>query len=147
MGESPKAYDIIAKSRPGPVAEFPFFYNPTDFHRHSRYMLGSTAHWQPLVNGYSDYIPPDFVEIALPLASFPNPEGFDILRARRVRYVVFHLGLYNWENRQGALRRIEAYKDYLKPLSRDEEMWLFEIVKWPEQHPDLSVERTVSEPR
>ena len=28
---------------------------------HAIYMLNSTAHWMPLVNGYSDYIPPDFV--------------------------------------------------------------------------------------
>jgi hypothetical protein len=134
----PKAYETLAKSRFGVVAEFPFFYIPTDFHRHSRYMLGSTAHWLPLVNGYSDYIPPDFVDIALPLASFPNPEGFDILRARRARYAVFHLDLYNTRNRQSTLRRIEAYKDYLEPLVQDDDVWLFEIVKWPEQHPDLS---------
>jgi hypothetical protein len=129
---------VIAQSRPGPVAEFPFFYIPTDFHRHTRYMLASTVHWQPLVNGYSDFIPPDFAEMALTLSSFPNPGGFNILRARRVRYVVFHLGLYNWENRQSAMRRIDAYKDYLKPLSQEEDVWLFEIARWPEQHPDLS---------
>jgi 4-amino-4-deoxy-L-arabinose transferase-like glycosyltransferase len=134
----PKAYEVLAGSRFGPVAEFPFFYIPTDFHRHSRYVLGSTAHWQPLVNGYSDYIPHDFVEIAPLLASFPNPEGFDILRARRARYAVFHLDLYNSDNREATLKRIEAYKDNLKPLVQEDNLWLFEIVKWPEQHPDLS---------
>ena len=90
------------------------------------------------MNGYSDYIPQDFVEIAPLLASFPNPEGFDILRARRARYAVFHLDLYNSDNREAALKRIEAYKDNLKPLVQDDDLWLFEIVKWPEQHPDLS---------
>ena len=134
----PRAYEVLAQSRPGAVAEFPFFYIPADFFRHSRYLLGSTAHWQPLVNGYSDYIPPDFVEIAVPLASFPNPEGFEILRARRARYAVFHLDLYNSSNREGTLKRIEAYKEYLKPLVREDNVWLFEIIKWPEKHPDLS---------
>ena len=134
----PKAYEVIAQSRPGPVAEFPFFYQVPDFYRHSRYMLASTVHWQPLINGYSDHIPPDFVEMTVPISSFPNPEGFDILRTRRARYVVFHLRLYDSRNRAAVLRRIEAYRDYLKPLYQDDQAWLFEIVSWPERHPDLS---------
>jgi hypothetical protein len=120
------------------VAEFPFFYRVEDFHRHSRYMLASTAHWQPLVNGYSDYIPQDFVESVVPLSSFPNPEGFDILRARRARYVIFHLNLYNWQSREAVLSRIAAYQRYLRPLAQDGDVWLFEITEWPAQHPDLS---------
>jgi hypothetical protein len=134
----PKAYGAIALSRPGPVAEFPFFYRAADFYRHSRYMLGSTVHWQPLINGYSDHIPSDFVEMTVPLSSFPNPEGFDILRARRARYVVFHLALYDRGNRAAVLSRIAAYERYLRPLVREEDVWLFEIAEWPDQHPDLS---------
>ena len=34
-------------------------------------MLNSTAHWQPLVNGYSDHIPADFRKTVVPLSSFP----------------------------------------------------------------------------
>ena len=134
----PKAYEVIARSRPGPVAEFPFFYQGADFYRHSRYMLGSTVHWQPLINGYSDHIPPDFVEMTVPISSFPNPEGFDILRARRARYVVFHLALYSARSREALLKRIEAYSAYLRPLAQENDVWLFEIADWPEQHPDLS---------
>jgi hypothetical protein len=134
----PGAYEVIAQSRPGPVAEFPFFYQRPDFYRHSRYMLGSTVHWQPLINGYSDHIPADFVDMTVPISSFPNPEGFDILRARRARYVVFHLGLYSARSREALLKRIEAYKAYLRPLAQENDVWLFEIADWPEQHPDLS---------
>jgi hypothetical protein len=133
----PKAYGVLAISRPGPVAKFPFFYRGTEFHLHSKYMLGSTTHWQPMVNGYSDYIPQEYADFALLLSSFPNPEGFDILRARRVRYVVFHLDSYDSRTRQGVLFRIEAYKAYLKPLVQENDGWLFEIVGWPVQHPDL----------
>jgi hypothetical protein len=45
------AYRFLATARPGPVAEFPFFYYRPDYPRHTTYMLNSTAHWQPLVNG------------------------------------------------------------------------------------------------
>lgn len=134
----PAAYRTLGGARPGAVAEFPFFYIPVDFHRHARYMLGSTAHWQPLVNGYSDYIPPDWAQSTLLLSSFPNPEGFEILRARRARYVVFHLKLYARQAREAVLFRIRAYSEYLRPLVRDDDVWLFEITGWPELHPDLS---------
>ena len=52
-------------------------------------MLNSTAHWQPLVNGYSDHIPADFRALATMLATFPSRESFDALRDRHVRYLTF----------------------------------------------------------
>ncbi len=56
----PAIYRQLAGRPRGPVAEFPFFNQRIDFHLHTRYMLKSTAHWQPLVNGYSDHIPVEF---------------------------------------------------------------------------------------
>ncbi len=134
----PAAYRALANARPGAVAEFPFFYIWRDFFRHARYMLGSTAHWQPLVNGYSDYIPPDWAGSTRLLSLFPNQEGFEMLRDVRARYAVFHLGLYSARNRQALLHRIDAYGDALKPIVKDGDVWLFEIARWPETHPDLS---------
>ena len=61
----------------GPVAEFPFYDRRIDFHIHTRYMLNSTAHWQPLVNGYSDHIPADFRTLA--------PDSGDIPVTRELR--------------------------------------------------------------
>ena len=89
------AYESLRKWPYGPVAEFPFFYLRMDFPRHAEYMLYSTAHWKPLINGYSDHIPPDFRAMVVPLSSFPNPESFAILKQLRARYVVFHLNLYD----------------------------------------------------
>ena len=47
-----------------PLAEFPFYGERIAFPLHAQYMLFSTAHWLPLVNGYSDVIPADFREAA-----------------------------------------------------------------------------------
>ena len=44
----PPVYRALASMPRGPVAEFPFYDRRTDFHIHTRYMLNSTAHWQPL---------------------------------------------------------------------------------------------------
>ena len=62
-----------------------------DFPRHAEYMLHSTAHWLPLINGYSDHIPQDFRDTVIPLSSFPTRESFNILSRADTRYVVFHL--------------------------------------------------------
>jgi hypothetical protein len=125
------AYESLRKWPYGPVAEFPFFYLRMDFSRHSEYMLYSTAHWRPLVNGYSDHIPPDFRAMVVPLSSFPNPESFAILKQLRVKYVVFHLNLYDRRAVVDLKSRIEQYREYLQPIRLEDPVWLFHIAAWP----------------
>lgn len=125
------AYRMLATMPRGPVAEFPFYWERPDFPRHARYMLFSTYHWQPLINGYSDHIPVDFREIVRPLSGFPSRDGFRRLRERRARYAIFHLDYYDRRSRERLLERIEAYRDYLTPLYRDEDIWMFAITGWP----------------
>ena len=88
----PQPYRVLAQMPRGAVAEFPFYDRRIDFHLHTRYMLNSTAHWQPLVNGYSDHIPADFRESAPCSATFPSRRSFEALRERRVRYITINRG-------------------------------------------------------
>ncbi len=124
-------YDSLRKWPGGPVVEFPFFYQRMDFSRHCEYMLYSTSHWKPLVNGYSDFIPPEFRRMVVPLSSFPNDESFQILKPLRARYVVFHFNLY--DHRQAAVvkQRIEEFREYLRPIRIEDQVWLYQIVGWP----------------
>ena len=55
------------------MIELPYWATSIEFHRHAEYMLASTAHWQPLVNGYSDHIPQDFRDHAPALAHVSEP--------------------------------------------------------------------------
>ena len=82
-------YRTLATLPRGPVIEMPFFYPQVGLFQHTNYMLASTAHWMPLVNGYSDYIPPDFYEHVMLLAPFPSRDAFKILEpnARALRRV------------------------------------------------------------
>jgi hypothetical protein len=102
-----------------------------DFPRHAYYLLNSTAHWKPLVNGYGDHIPADFRKIVVPLSSFPSRESFGILAKADARYVVFHLNMYNRRNRERLLQGLKTYAAYLRPLVQEGNVWLFEIVDWP----------------
>jgi hypothetical protein len=95
-------------------------------------MLLSTYHWQPLINGYSDHIPQDFRDEALPLSGFPSRESFAVLEKLGARYAVFHLNLFGAADRASLVSRIEnEYTHYLRPLEKDGDVWLFEIIAWP----------------
>lgn len=124
-------YRLLATLPHGAVAEFPFWYERHDFPRHAYYMLNSTAHWQPLVNGYSDHIPSDFRQTVVPLSSFPTRESFGILAKAGARYVVFHLDMYNARLRERLMERLDTYSPYLRPLAKEGSVWLYEIVAWP----------------
>jgi hypothetical protein len=127
----PAAYRMLERLPRGPVAEFPYFYRRTDFPRHAEYMLGSTVHFQSLINGYSDHIPGEWRETVVPLSSFPTREAFAILGRIGARYVVFHLQGYDRRSLERLLERLVTYGRYLRPLVREDDVWLYEIVDWP----------------
>lgn len=128
----PKAYQVLTGLPKGPTIELPYWNRSIDFHRHAEYMLTSTAHWQPLINGYSDHIPQDFRDNAVPLATFPSPQSFAILQPLAARYAVFHLDLMSPDDRASLVKRLDTdYVGYLRPLEREGDVWLYEIVSWP----------------
>lgn len=125
------AYQELARQHTAPVAVFPFWARGIDFHGHAEYMLASTAHWQPMINGYSDHIPQDFRDNAAILRHFPDAGSFAVLERLGARYVVIHLQLYAGTSRDEVTGKLEGYANYLRPLSKDGDVWLFEIVAWP----------------
>jgi hypothetical protein len=124
-------YRTLATLPRGAVIEMPFFYPEVGLFQHTKYMLASTAHWMPMVNGYSDYIPPDFYEHVMLLAPFPSRDAFKILEPDAVRYAVFHMNGYNAENRNDVLTRLKEFEPYLRPLYMDDTTRLYEIVRYP----------------
>jgi hypothetical protein len=128
----PNVYRTLASLPKGPVIELPYWATSIEYHRHAEYMLASTAHWQPLINGYSDHIPQDFRDHAPTLVNFPSPESFAILQPMQARYAVFHLDLMAQPARDELIKRLDNdYVGYLKPLEKDGSVWLYEIVSWP----------------
>jgi len=59
------------------------------FHE-SIYMVYSTLHWKPLVNGYAGIEPRRYVQLREILRSFPSQESLAALRTTGARYVVVH---------------------------------------------------------
>jgi hypothetical protein len=129
----PPVYRVLAQMPRGPLAEFPFYDRRIDFHIHTRYMLFSTTHWQPLLNGYSDHIPADFRTLATILASFPSRESFDAMRERRVRYISLHRGRQGYSPSHFAdiEQRLKPFLPNLRLLADDGQIAIYEVVSWP----------------
>lgn len=126
----PGAYAVLARQPRGPLAEFPFYGERVAFPLHAQYMLFSTMHWMPMVNGYSDVIPRDFREAAFVLDSFPSNDAFAVLARRRVRYIGIHWDMFGGRHDE-IRRRMEPYAANVRLLSGDDRMSLYEVVRYP----------------
>ncbi len=129
---APEAHRRLATLPPGAVVELPFWYLRSDFPRHARYMLLSTYHWHPLVNGYSDHIPQWFRDEVIKISSFPTAESLQIAIDRhQARYAIFHTRYYDGRSRQRLRERLDQYGSYLRPVITEGNVWLYEILGAP----------------
>ena len=128
--DSHPAYRLLATLPDGPVLELPVYSRALGFRR-ARYMLDSTTHWKPLVDAYSDHIPPDFDARAEALADFPSRSALADMKRDRVRYAVIHLAPYEPAMRAELEQRVKEFAPYLRELHRDDELLMFEVVGYP----------------
>lgn len=111
-------YDWLARQPEGPVMEFP----AGDIRRDARSMYWSTRHWKPLVQGYSDFVPPAHARLieasygdlrrangtTAKNVSHVHAGNIGLLREFGVRYVVLHRQGYKREDWPAVIARIEA---------------------------------------
>lgn len=128
-------YRRLALLPPGPVIEFPYFSAPLERSRHTEYMLMSTVHWKPLINGYSDHIPGDAFADMRTLGMFPHPKAWDVMAGRRARYVIVHWNLYPGEAIEELSAEIRRPDRGLRLLLEAPDRSLFEVASWRERDP------------
>jgi hypothetical protein len=88
--EPPAIYRSLDARSPHVLAEFPTWEQTGDSAMDTRYIYFSTFHWQKLVNGYSGYFPPSYVEFQHRTRDFPSDAALAYLRDRGVEYVGWH---------------------------------------------------------
>jgi hypothetical protein len=105
------------------VAELPFYSTTASF-RHAPYMLNSTAHWKPMLNGYSGFEPPSFEIHYAELEGFPDPPSIAALRRAGVTHIFVH------ENQVGgrAVVALEA-SGAVRRLASDGDIILYQLEK------------------
>jgi hypothetical protein len=126
----PAGYAVLAKLPRAGVAEFPFYGGRIAWPLHTQYMLFSTAHWMPLVNGYSDAVPPDWRDTAIVLDSFPSDDSFGVLARHRTRYITIHWDLFG-PRADEIRRRLAPFERHLKLVTSDDVMSIYEVVSFP----------------
>jgi hypothetical protein len=133
--EAVAVYRWLADQPPGAVMEFPaesIFHDRagSSVRRHvGLAMLGSTAHWKPLVNGNSGFIPHAHSELletfvgnvpredgSLALrVSHVAPDRLPLLRQLGVRYLVFHRSQYRPQDWAAVERRLGQIGGVVQP--------------------------------
>ncbi|MEE2791154.1 MAG: hypothetical protein VX453_05925 [Acidobacteriota bacterium] len=84
----PAAWDILQYTGDDTVVALFPFYDPPAFFQNGRYLLYSTRHFKPMLNGYSGFAPPSYRRHADALRSFPQQASLDYLRSEGVTHVV-----------------------------------------------------------
>jgi hypothetical protein len=92
---APPVYAWLAQQPPGVVAEFPMPLVNGLPGREPAYAYMSTFHWKPILNGYSGYFPPSYLNHLVGLEKFPARPAIDRLRRTGVTYVVVHSDRYD----------------------------------------------------
>jgi hypothetical protein len=111
------AYTMLATLPRGGTVALHFPYRSGEWFPHVEQMFWSMWHWQPLVNGYSDYIPQDVIDLAIPVNSFPSEE-----------YVLIDWRTYNEAATQIMRARFPPFQQYLRPLVTTGDVYLYEII-------------------
>lgn len=90
----PGIYDTLATEEHAIVAEMPFPQSRMIF-MNARYMLNSTRHFRPLLNGYSGFVPGSYFEHYDAVGSFPGDSSIAALERLGVTHLIVHLDAYD----------------------------------------------------
>jgi len=115
----PGLYGVFA-GEPAPtlLAEFPF-YPPDMVFENGEYVLNATAHWKPVMNGYSGVTPMSYRERSGPLWYFPEPAAVGALVAFGATHAMVHLERFGPEA-PGVIRALER-ESRLRLVAADRE--------------------------
>jgi hypothetical protein len=98
------------------------------FHE-SIYLVYSTHHWKPLVNGYAGIEPAPYLELREAVRRFPSEAAIDALRRREVRYVVVHRGGYGPLKWARIERDLPSFSGALREVVRFEGDTVYELAR------------------
>jgi hypothetical protein len=106
--ETPGAYVVLKEEADAVLLELPL-YEPNAFQLNGRYMLFSTVHWRPIVNGYSGFLPRSYHEHLAALRNFPDEASLAYLRRVGVTHVSVHPGGFRHAAGQEQLKAMSAH--------------------------------------
>ena len=87
----PAIYGELARATtPVTLVEVPF-YPPEAMFQNGEYVLNATGHWQPVMNGYSGFIPDSYRRRADTFWFFPRDWAIDSIKREGATHIMVHL--------------------------------------------------------
>jgi len=87
------------------------FYPRQAVFENAEYVLNSTVHWRPLMNGYSGYTPATYNAVAEVFWYFPREYAIDAMRKAGVTHVMVHPTRFGSEG-PAVLETLAARRDF-----------------------------------
>ena len=110
-------YQTVRSTGPGVVIELPLPTAEALPGHEPDYQYWSIDHWHPLVNGYSGYYPPRYLQMLDRMRRFPDDDSIEALRSLEVRYILVHAAFFDRDAYGALLARAGARAD-LMPYGR-----------------------------
>lgn len=121
---------LASQPRPFRVVELPIPLPDNSVRQarfHSEYMIHGSAHWQPMVNGYSSLVPPQHEKLFAELHEFPTEAGLAHLETLGVNYVIVHTEMYQPDRWAEKERDLAKFGDRLRLLRVEGEGRAYQI--------------------
>jgi hypothetical protein len=106
----PRVYTLLAAEPAVVLAEVPFYPRQAVF-ENAEYVLNSTAHWRPLMNGYSGYTPASYGNFADAFWYFPEERAIQAMRRAGVTHVMFHPARFGHEA-DAVVSQLDVRRDF-----------------------------------
>lgn len=107
---TPRLYRLLAGEPRVVLVEVPFYPRQAAF-ENAEYVLNSTVHWLPLMNGYSGYTPASYSKYADLFWYFPRDFAIDAMRRAGVTHVMVHPERFGHEG-DDVIRQLDARPDF-----------------------------------
>jgi hypothetical protein len=124
---APTIPHVYARLRDEPhvvLAEFPIYRHAVQ--KNARYLLNAAEHFQPLVNGYSGFIPASWIVNAGVLETFPSDDAIARLRTLGVTYITVHMTAFAAERGADALDAVSRRQE-LDAVQTDGDVRLYRL--------------------
>ncbi|MFN8516345.1 MAG: hypothetical protein U0841_27935 [Chloroflexia bacterium] len=121
------AYGWLAANGQGPVAELPY---PLVGQPPALPDLIATAHWRPIIGGFSGFEPPAFNELVGVLNQFPAPAAVELLQGLAVEHILVHRADLS-DERLAAFDRALASETRVREVARFGDDAIYALVSDP----------------
>ena len=123
----PAVYDVLAKSPGAVVVEAPFPI-PQQWFLNAPYMVNSTRHWRPMLNGYSGFLPPSYDRSYQAMATFPSDASLIALSQLGVTHIVVHQRAMNHGAPDTPFNPYESIGS-LNLVTRDDDVLIYQLLR------------------